>query len=159
VQPNKWSCFPTALAICLGVKVDDVILAIGHDGSAVIWPELEDPACRQGFHDQEILLAAEACGMSLVRYDKHPTSYVQMDMPPHKLDYSARFEEVVMTYDGILVGKTMEGKDHAVAWDRHMCLDPMGHRYAINYFEPEHFFRLVEIARSIQAVKYFGKCH
>ena len=46
-QPSKVTCFPTALAMCLGVPVKDIIAAIGHNHSCHL-QELQDYCMTRG---------------------------------------------------------------------------------------------------------------
>lgn len=145
-QPNKWSCFPTALAMCIDVPVKDVIEAIGHDGSERWWRELPEPYCRRSFHPQEIVYAAEHFGYDVVEYEARPVSFPGLCSTSRYIYLESRFFETIVQNNGILVGRSRMGseKDHAVAWNGSMCHDPNGHRYALHYFDAEYFFRVAE---------------
>lgn len=147
-QPNSWSCFPTALAICINKPISEVIKEIGHDGSEQWWPELPEPYCRRSFHSQEIIDVAEVFGYDIVQYESQPLSYPGYNatlLSPYK-DPENRFLEIIIQNNGILVGHPLVGssKDHAVAWNGSMCYDPNGHRYALHYFKIDYFFKVVE---------------
>jgi hypothetical protein len=148
-QPNKWSCFPTAVAMVLGVEVETVIQAVGHDGSEIVWPSLEDPFRRRCFHPQEIQDAVEkAFHCVMVIYDLDPVSYNEFSDKIFRPCGKERVKKVLESYDGVLAGITMKGNfRHAVAWNKQkqLCYDPMGHRYGIDLFKPEFFFRFVSI--------------
>ena len=67
LQPNPWSCYPTALACCTGLDLGEILRVIGHDGSRVIQPEKPDPWCREAFLFEEIAFAAFSFGWALTR--------------------------------------------------------------------------------------------
>lgn len=56
-QPNKWSCFPTAVSILTEIPIDDIVAEIGHDGSRVVEPDKPDPWCREAFQYSEMVVA------------------------------------------------------------------------------------------------------
>src|SRR4051812_46325565 len=70
--PNKWSCVPTAFAICLDIPVEKIIEEIGHDGSNIIFPHLTEPLCRRGFHLQELFKVCHNHGYAVTQFDVDP---------------------------------------------------------------------------------------
>lgn len=72
VQPNSWSCLPTAAAIMFNVSLDTLLRIIGHDGSLCLWPALPEPMCRRGFHPQEIIEAGIKLGYPCAWLDMYP---------------------------------------------------------------------------------------
>src|ERR1043165_661673 len=54
-SPNRWSCLPTAFAMCLDVEVQDILNWLQHDGSDIIWPELHEPYKRRSFGVSEMI--------------------------------------------------------------------------------------------------------
>jgi hypothetical protein len=67
LQPNPWSCYPTALACCTGLDFDEIIRTIGHDGSEIIQPERGEPWGRAAFIWEEIAIAALRLGWAVTR--------------------------------------------------------------------------------------------
>ncbi len=65
-RPEGWMCMPIAFAMALDMPVADLLEAIGHDGSKIIFPNRPAPACHQGFHIQELIKAREFLQKNLV---------------------------------------------------------------------------------------------
>ena len=72
LKPNKWSCAVTAFAMALHVPVQELIQEIGHDGSEIVFPELEEPMRRRGFHSQELIYAAWKRGFTVTPIELMP---------------------------------------------------------------------------------------
>ncbi len=145
IQPNNWSCLPTALAIILDEPLSSVIRAIGHDGSEIVWPNLSEPDNRRGFHVQEIIDITIQRDRSVALIEVMPlvinnpylhlldleAALDQYDLPKARVAFemlkgrlhpcykntSRRLEEYMTKYDGIVMGTTRTGSYHAVAWD------------------------------------------
>ena len=43
-RPEPWMCMPLAFAMALDMPVADLLAAIGHDGSEIVFPNLPEPA-------------------------------------------------------------------------------------------------------------------
>ena len=54
-RPEPWMCMPLAFAMALDMPVADLLAAIGHDGSEIVFPSLPEPLCRRCFHIQELI--------------------------------------------------------------------------------------------------------
>lgn len=144
LQPNAWSCLPTAAAMVMGVLPKDVIDTIGHDGSEIIFPDEEEPFNRRGFHVQEIVdvlleqlfipvwIDARVC-----LFSESGGSYLL-----RSINHAERFSRHVHNTHGILLGTHATEGGHAVAWDMEMCLDPRGQKYELNQFKPEAFIAI-----------------
>jgi hypothetical protein len=48
VKPERWMCAATAFAMVLDIPVLDFIAMVGHDGSEIIFPKLDEPRNRRG---------------------------------------------------------------------------------------------------------------
>ncbi len=73
IKPNRWSCAVTAFAIALDMPVAKLIEDIGHDGGQIIWPDLNDPMRRRGFHSQELVEAVHTRGYHCTPIEISPT--------------------------------------------------------------------------------------
>lgn len=143
VQPNKWSCLPTAFAIVLDVPVATIFDWLGHTGDRIAWKHLDEPSCRRSFHPQEMFAFAFHRGYAVVTVEKEP------DIKPNdftkpcsiKSFWDLFFKDSV----GVLVGTAQSGRRHAVAWDGSVILDPNGTRYDLNQFDPETFYSIHKI--------------
>jgi hypothetical protein len=130
-QPNRWSCSVTAFSIALDVPVEELISHIGHDGSQTIFPCLPEPACRRGFHPNEILIVA---------YGKYGKSFMPLEVSPaiqspvgdtYKLNrVDAIVDPILRNQKGVLEcqGTSM----HMVAFKWGEVYDPQGHQYYFN---------------------------
>lgn len=148
-QPNNWSCLPTAFATATGVLVEDLIEAIGHDGSEIVFPKLPEPLCRRAFHPQECLnglYSLYESGLVGPKYLFVPWSkevYCQLDeVHSYVLKQSDRlFERLLAKHDGVIIGE-INNKLHAAAWNtkEQMAYDPNGFIYPISKYEIHHFY-------------------
>jgi len=142
-QPNKWSCLPTAFAMATNRPVDRVISDIGHDGSEIIFPDLDEPYCRRGFHIQELVSVCMFHNTGVIQIELDPVSEAQGHL--FKLPVCKRLDYYLVNYNGVLVGTGMSGTPHAVAWDGLNILDPNGLQYNIKEFNIELFFLITSI--------------
>lgn len=122
-QPNRWSCFPTAVAIVLGIEVDEIFKQLGHNGSEVCWPELDEPFCRRSFHQQEMVNVCfeNGCGMISVSQ--------KLAIAPLGTDDLLYFENpmfgrYVKYYNGVFTGRTQRNQPHALASYGGDIIDP-----------------------------------
>jgi hypothetical protein len=141
-QPNKWSCLPTAFAMAMEVELDWLIKQIGHDGSEILYPDLKDPERRRSFHHQEIIQVALRNDFTVTPLIPNYTLFPGKG-ENHRLDISVSDDilfELMSRYSGVLVGETYSGLRHAVAWDRHIILDPNGWKYNRDRFIMEVFW-------------------
>ncbi len=111
VKPNAWSCAITALAMTLDIPVEDVVKEAGHNGGKIVFPRLDEPMCRQGFHSQELVRIAWRHGYSMTPLELFPQTLSSDGTHSHLVwseDNSlvrARFEAGVHLYPGILEGQ------------------------------------------------------
>lgn len=143
IQPNKWSCLPTAFAIATDISIAKVIRAVGHDGSEIIFPEYEEPYCRRSFHPQELMDMCLLKGFAVVPIEQQPTVMVK-DRVHNVPIYSKRMDYYLSNYTGVLTGISQTGKPHAVAWNGQRVLDPNGAEYNITNFFVEMFFLIIK---------------
>lgn len=140
-QPTKWSCLPTSFAMVLGVTPKDIIDWCGHDGSEIIWPELEDPMKRRAFCLQEMV------DFSVLQMRYPVIVQVDASYGPQASDtlfnpFHEGWHERVSRYletDAVLLGLTKSGKHHAVAWDasQGVVLDPSKGQAQLDEYELE----------------------
>jgi len=65
-------CLVYAAAMALDANVNDLIEEIGHNGLAVVWPDLPAPLCYRSHHIQEIIDCGLARGFALVPIEHNP---------------------------------------------------------------------------------------
>jgi hypothetical protein len=149
-QPNLWSCLPTSFAMAMNMEVEKLIQLIGHDGSEILFPDLEDPNGRKNFSPHEIILVA-------LKLKYYVTSIPQEgilvyasndDLIHHEELYKLSEEDlftIMSTNSGVLTGENYHGRRHAVAWDGHMIHDPNGYKYTRDRFLMDIFWAVGEI--------------
>lgn len=152
VQPNAWSCLPTAFATATSIQVQEIIELIGHDGSEILFPALSEPKCRRAFHPQEVTKALlqwyqdkdEVC------YFTHLSTRVicYIDEENHyTLEISVdEIWELMKQYDAVIIGE-INGKHHSAAWDHKevMCYDPCGFKYPAGKYEIHEIYLISRV--------------
>ena len=127
VQPNRWSCFATSVAMVLDIPLDKFFRLVGHDGSENIWPNKKDPHRRRGIHPQEAMLACAKLGYSMVPLERNP---FVMDYDPGACEicHCKRIKVIQAPFDHLLplTQGVMRFGSHAVAWDGKNIFDPNG---------------------------------
>ena len=153
-QPTAWSCLPTAFAMALDKPVEEIIKAIGHDGSEVYWPELESHWANRAFHVQELVdycfwnEIAVVCIDAMPCFNHFDSRAVAKEVKYLSgLEYADRLERYLKSYFGVLVGTTNFNSGHAVAWDGENVFNPRG---AIESLENANF--------NIMSFYILGKC-
>ena len=113
MKDNNWSCLPSAFAMCMGVNLQRLIELIGHDGSAIAWPDYPEPLCRRGFHIQEILYAIHKLNFSAMPVQLNPT--LSNGRGP-SIQIPDRFFQNASIKMGVHLGPSDTGINHAVAY-------------------------------------------
>ena len=135
-QPNAWSCPIAALAMVLDCTINEITDYLEHDGSEIL-NMLPEPACRKGFHIQELVDVALLMGYSMTPIEAQP---VQLNSEHHEYDLTkwgmfpsteSRFQFYLDNNIGLIVGKAREHY-HTVAWDGAVVYDPNGRIYSID---------------------------
>lgn len=142
-KPNRWSCLPTAFSIVYDIPLEVVIERIGHDGSAILWPDLPEPLCRQGFIIEELQYVALTFKEVLVPFVPRIcfNSLGDPARPKCFLEFP-KFEDILKRYNGILTGEYVGSTAaHAVAWNakEEVIYDPDGRLSKLQDFQPDGF--------------------
>lgn len=138
IQPNSWSCLPTAFAMILQCEPREIFEIIDHDGSEILYPDQPDPNCRRGFHLQEMFDVSVHFLQYPVVIEPVPHVLVGEVMRPIPMPEN-RFEHYLQLRPGVLLGCHETGKNHAVAWDGDKVFDPRGQKYEIDEFNIDVF--------------------
>jgi hypothetical protein len=136
-KPNRWSCAVTAWAMALDVTVAELVEAIGHDGSEVVWYDLSEPRCRRGFHSQELVNQAILLDRTATPIEAMPQiacpevspndwQPVNAFLPAYATD---RFFEILAFGRGVVEGASGRN-NHAMAFENGVIFDPDGKEYA-----------------------------
>lgn len=130
-QPNKWSCAAASLAMLADVTYEEVIKAIGHDGSEQWWRDET-----RAFSIPEIVdTAANVYGIALVQFDVRPAICHSTRHDEEREIYPDCWEKrlhcLMNQHPGLLVGYYAIDKFHMVAWDGQQIYDPRGTTYQL----------------------------
>lgn len=158
-KPNPWGCSITSFAMALDVSVETLQSYIGHDGSEIVFPELPEPMCRRGFHQQELIFAALNLGWTVTPFELVPAiqstpvagftpKVITLDSEDRRL----MFAIMVRAFRGVLTGLGSRCH-HAVAFDRGAVYDPDGATYSFSFPECE---RRRFIAQCVWLVRPLG---
>lgn len=153
LQPNGWSCTPTAFAMVCNTEPREIIEYVGHDGSEVLFPEVDPPKCYRGFHIQEMLdycienmfhpVIIQALPVNMPRgADEDSAIIVEFSKWD---DPAERIGHYLSCMRGVILGQTMDEKDHAVAWcpTERLVFDPRGQKYDVREFSIEFFIGIM----------------
>ena len=120
---TKWSCLAESAAMALGISYEELIEAVGHNGSTIIFPELPDPGCRRGFHMQEIIDVAIKKGFAVTPIEPLPCSTPD-GLRVYTVGFTVeRFQNHLAEGAGIVTGMKRKWR-HAVFWNRGVHFDP-----------------------------------
>lgn len=139
-SPRRGWCMPTAFAMCVGCTPEAIVELIGHDGHEVIAPDLEEPSCYRGFHDQELVLALLDMGYSTTMIECNPQMIVLDSKTVDVFPDDSRFWTALYNCrQGVIMGSGLHGILHAVAWDGNQIYDPAGTIYRVEQAPEFHF--------------------
>ena len=132
-RPEPWMCMPLAFAMALDMPVAELLAAIGHDGSEIVFPSLPEPLCRRCFHIQELLHVALARGFAVTPVELFPVLQPTEIGPFHKIilypdNNWQRFEATIRASRGVIDG-TGARFGHTIAYDHGRIYDPRGSIY------------------------------
>ena len=121
----------------LGMPVAELIEQVGHDGSAIVFPEKNPPADRRGFHSQEMIRVALDVGMTATPIELFPRLGSNEAGGHPLIVYLGRdgeanwdyFEKFIVCGKGVMEGSTEFGHNHAVAFQSDIIYDPDGEHY------------------------------
>lgn len=136
LKTNCWSCALVSFAMAYDMEVEDLIKLVGHDGSEIIFPDLEEPLCRRGHHIQELVLAGFEGGLCVTPLEFAPVTgrldrrYVIPDQIRKGTTRSHWFELAIHNNRGVMTGFSTRSRcHHANAFERGTVFDPDGPSY------------------------------
>jgi len=131
-RPEPWMCMPVSFAMAMGVSVTELLRGIGHDGSRLLFPNLPDPACRQGFHIQEFIRFALDNELAVTPVEVFPVLGSADGRQTHTILYPNNnwkvFADVIAASRGVIEGGGIRW-GHMVAYDHGRIYDPKQHVY------------------------------
>ena len=119
---------------------NELIKVLGHDGSDILWPDLQDPYRRRAFIEPEIQFLFWRYDMVLVDFVPN-VAYKPAASSIFKY-FKFNIDVMLENYDGILLGEFKLGKKHAVAWNHEegVIYDPTScTKQSICDFNVSHF--------------------
>lgn len=129
----------------LDKSINELIELVGHDGSEIIWPKLNEPRQRRGFTHQEFQYIAYNLGFVIPQYFPK-FGCVKDETEPFVIDFFTLWSKILREYDGVLSGKYKGFSNaHAVAWNAHegRIYDPSGHFATLEQFDSLYFHAAV----------------
>jgi hypothetical protein len=127
-----------------GISVETIIEAVGHDGSEIIYPDLDEPYCRRSFHIQEMINVCMLSNIGVIPIQTNPVSYVDSEHI-YNLPDMRIMDWYTNLYSGVMVGLGLQGRPHAIAWDKKLVHDSNGLVYSLDKFRIETFFITTKI--------------
>jgi hypothetical protein len=130
INPNSWSCLPTAVANAISYPVDRIIERLGHDGSDFPYGE-DDEDQRAGFHADELIDVLDELGWSATPFQYAPCLVPTPDSQPRYIfdDHDMRFFNHLKRSKGFILGY-LKNDDyitgHAVTNHNEVITDPRG---------------------------------
>ena len=129
IQPSNWSCLATSFAIVLDIPVSEVFEYVGHDGSEYVpqFLHLPEPYNRRGHHIQEMIKLASLMMYSVTPFEAGPNS-VSRNSERFVIpgDWPQLVWEQIQSSEGVVVGRTLSGADHAIAVSHGIVVNPSG---------------------------------
>lgn len=133
--------------MALDVSVEELTALLRHDGSEILFSGLPEPACRRGFHIQELIHVAICLNRSVTPYELVPAIAPTGFNPAlwgHAIGSTYRrsfFEHLIREHRGVITGRTPT-TNHAVAFKVGQIYDPDGRTYpfSFEYCEKRNFY-------------------
>jgi len=114
LQPNSWSCLPTAFCNAFSYDYDDIIKAVGHDGSEIVDPTMPDPYRRKAIHPEELIRVFFKRNKAIITFEAEPTFNDNII----RLDRDNFYECISWFNRGVITGNYCT-KDHAFTLFNH----------------------------------------
>lgn len=123
---NSWDCLLRSFELAMQKTRDELIVALGHDGSEIINEQAEDPARRRGFHVQEFVPYIFQQGKTLTPFEYVPTSWYGDEVRPvlTTVERDEFLEHIGRTSTGVITCRTESGQGHALALVKGLVIDP-----------------------------------
>lgn len=125
---------------------ETLIGRIGHDGSEIIDPDATEPQGRRGFHIQEFVPIVFNKGLTLTPFELSPTRLVNGKVVNSSIqDTIKRIKQArgrVSRSKGVIIGRTLRGQHHAVAFENGLIYDPDGwvYEFSLSACTDQHKF-------------------
>ncbi len=127
-QPEKWQCAVTSFAMAMDMPVERLIQLLGHDGSAVIFPEQSEPRNRRGHSIYELIRKAIDLNCAVTPIPLHPSyrsnsnEFVYLSSEEEDWDF---FKDQINSSRGVIECAGPRG-NHMIAYYFGKIFDPRG---------------------------------
>jgi len=121
--------------MALGITNDEFFEHAGHDGGEIIFPEVDDPFCRRGFHISEAVVVAIKLGFTATPVELNPCIVANGAEGAYPVVYGrsklsqtndAVFKAIIDQSKGVIECTTRLRNWHAVAFSKGVIFDPDG---------------------------------
>lgn len=127
----------------LDIPVADLLQELGHNGTAVWWPEAVGFKRQRGFHIQEMIDVCWKKGFSVTLIEHGPTAQPDEHYEPKLYTTEETLMQRMQGYLDNNIGVITTGS-HAVAWDGKQIYDPGGSIYIMKPdFEIREFWLIL----------------
>lgn len=116
-KKTRWSCTTCAFANLLGVTQEEFEENIKHDGSEVVYPQLQEPRNRRGFNDQELVDSCLNFGIpvTMILYNFQVTDGTsEPKWAMTDVEAKSRMDYYTKNYNGVLFGLLSSGSRHCL---------------------------------------------
>lgn len=129
-QAPHVDCVLCAFASVLRVSRDEMIEALGTDGTEIILPEAPHPFDKKGILIEEIIRYGAENNLTLTPIDPHTRIESEYgDYDCGSLEEAEFVRRYMQGREGIAFGTGKTGNPHCVAWDGEEYHDPNGYKY------------------------------
>jgi hypothetical protein len=114
----------------LDMTVNEVFGYVGHDGGAIVYPDLNEPHCRRGHTLYEMAQLCLSKGYGLTPMSpKYIHSSLKSGEQIEVLVNPTIIDELYAQENMVLVGTMPSGSGHAMAWHENSVYCPSGNVY------------------------------
>ena len=152
IEQQGETCIIASLAMVWGCTFAEVVEELGHDGTALEFPDSAFPG--RGIHAQEVMDIAYRRGYAMTIIQLFPV-HGPADGKGSRLawkeaDCLLRLKMYLCSHNSVLIGRNDMGNTHAVAWDGLQVYDPAKGIYSIADFTIKSIWQFHLISQSNQ---------
>lgn len=136
-------CMVKAFALVTGETEDNVKTMLKSDPCEIVDESRTDSGRYRGVYIEELQELAISMGLRFYWIDPNPK--MENGKPMWDENYvTQRWERLLTSFDGILVGAGIDAPNHAVAWMNNRIIDPTGRLKEENFgsFKADYFLAI-----------------
>lgn len=124
--------------MAFGITTEQFYAIAGHDGSEIIFPTLEEPRGRRGFHVSEAVVVGLKLGYTCTPIELHPAIANANDHAEYEVFYGPDgseelnfrlFDAMIEATSGVIECTTRQRNWHAIAFEKNVIFDPDGRTF------------------------------